>query len=552
MILKGWIQILRRRLFSVSVVAALVLVAGVSAALLMPASYRSTATILVEQEELSQEVTGTEKSTYADRRINVLSKRVLSRDNLSKLAREFELFEETSYQDGKLLRSALEDLRTRIDVETVTAEVIDSKMRFQVSATIAFNVSFVAKDPLKAQLVNERLVQMFFEENSALLYRGSAAATDLFGREESQLAQRIDEQEDELRLFKEKNVYTLPEMQSINIQGLEKINDQIASSRLQLKTLHEQRIYLESELVRLSPSAISYDADGGRVLGHEDRLKVLRAEYAAKKSKYSRSHPDIKKLRREIASLEAELKANAEKETDAEKEITAELINLRTELAGLKSLYSADHPSIKALDGRIESLAGQLQTEQGRALPSSLIDLKADNPAYITAASKLKSAMLEIDTLQEMLLELEQEREIYEGRLEKAPLVEREYRQLERKYEQALEEYQTIRERRFAAQLAGSIETSSTGQGLRVLEEADYPEKPHKPNRKLLVVAALALSLWAGIGTALIQEHYDERIWTAEDIVKELSEQPLSVIPTTGVYVPKPAQPKPAIAKVVT
>ena len=541
MTVKSWLQILRRRMFSVSVVALLVLVAGVSAALLIPPSYRSTATILVEQEELSQEVTGTDRGAYADRRINILSKRVLSRDNLSRLAREFELFDETAYQGDKLLRSSLEDLRSRIDVETVTAEVIDSKMRFQVSATIAFNVSFVAAEPLRAQQVTERLVEMFFEENVALLSRGNAAASDLFGKEEHQLARQIDEAEEKLRVFKEKNVYALPEMQNVNIQSLEKTNDEISASRLQLKALHERRIFLESELVRLSPTSIVYDADGGRVLGYEDRLKMLRAEYAQKRSKYSLSHPDIKKLRREIAGLESELKALADKRADAEKEIEAELINLRTERTGLASRYAEDHPTIKSLDGRIEALTRQLQEEKGRALPSSMIDLKADNPAYIDAASKLKSTMLEIETLDERLLELEEERQVYEQRLEIAPLVEREFLQLERQYNQALEEHQTIRERRFAAQLAGAIESSSSGQGLRVLEEPDYPERPHKPNRKLLLVATLALALWAGIGTALIQEHYDQRIWTVDDVVRELSEQPLSVVPTMRVYVAKPA-----------
>lgn len=541
MTVKSWIQILRRRMFSVSVVALLVLVAGVSAALLIPPSYRSTATILVEQEELSQEATGTDRGAYADRRINILSKRVLSRDNLSRLAREFELFDETAYQGDKLLRSSLEDLRSRIDVETVTAEVIDSKMRFQVSATIAFNVSFVAAEPLMAQQVTERLVEMFFEENVALLSRGNAAASGLFGKEEDQLARQIDEAEERLRVFKEKNVYALPEMQNVNIQSLEKTNDEISASRLQLKALHERRIYLESELVRLSPTSIVYDADGGRVLGHEDRLKMLRAEYAQKKSKYSRSHPDIKKLRREIAGLESELKALADKRADAEKEIEAELINLRTERTGLASRYADDHPTIKSLDGRIEALTRQLQEEKGRALPSSMIDLKADNPAYIDAASKLKSTMLEIETLDKRLLELEEDRQRYEERLEIAPLVEREFLQLERQYNQALEEHQTIRERRFAAQLAGAFESSSSGQGLRVLEEPDYPERPHKPNRKLLLVATLALALWAGIGTALIQEHYDQRIWTVDDVVRELSEPPLSVVPTMRVYVAKSA-----------
>jgi succinoglycan biosynthesis transport protein ExoP len=485
-----------------SIVTVLVVAAGVSAVLLIPASYRSTATILVEQEEFSREVTGVEKSAYADRRINILSKRVLSSDSLSKLAKEFDLYEEANYKDGKLLRPTLAGLRKRIDVEPVTAEVIDSKTRFQVSATIAFNVAFIAADPLLAQRVTERLVQMFLDENAALLSRGSAAATDLLRKEEDQLAEKIEELEDKLKVFKESNVFSLPEMQNMNVEGLERITEELSSARLQLKTLQEQRIQLESELVRLSPNAIGYDAEGKRVLGHEDRLKVLRAEYAQKSEEYLPSHPDIQKLRREIARLESDLKASEKAET--------------------------------------------------KSLPTALIDLKADNPAYITAASNLRSTMLEIETVEETLAQLEEDRKVYQDRIEKSPVVEREYVKLERDYEQAVEEYQTIRERRFAAQLSGAIDTSSTGQGLRVLEEPDYPEDPYKPNRKLLLFATLLLAVWAGFGTALVREHFDDRIWSVEDVVSELSEPPLSAIPTTRLRVPKtPALGEP-IAKVAT
>ena len=550
--MKPWLKILRRRLVSASFVALLVVAAGTSAAFLIPPSYRSTATILVEQEEFSREVTGVEKSAYADRRIQLLSKRVLSKANLSQLAKEFELYEEADYQDGKLLTSTLNGLRKRIDVEPVTAEVIDPKTRFEVSATIAFNLSFIAQDPGTAQQVAHRLLEMFLAENTALLSQGSTAAIDLLRREENQLAQKVEELEDKIKAFKEKNIYSLPDMQDSNVEGLARITEQLASARLQLKTLREQRIQLESELARLSPNAIGYDSEGERVLGHEDRLKVLRAEYAEKMAKYSPSHPDIKKLRREIATLKADLKANEKADTDAEKEIRAQLKNSHSELASLKSRYSDDYPAVKSVQERIASLNAQLQREKARSLPTLLIDLKADNPAYITAASNLRSTILEIETSEETLHELEEDRRLYQDRIEKSPVVEREYLELERDYEQTVEEYSTIRERRLAAQLSGAIDTSSSGQGLRVLEEPDYPEKPYKPNRKLLLAATLVLALWAGFGTALVREHLDDRLWSVEDVVAELSEPPLSVIPTTRLRVPKPSAVNEYMAKVAT
>jgi uncharacterized protein involved in exopolysaccharide biosynthesis len=341
-------------------------------------------------------------------------------------------------------------------------------------------------------------------------------------------------------------------MKETNVQGLERTTEQLSSARLQLKTLHEQRIQLESELARLSPNAIGYDSDGKRVLGLEDRLKVLRAEYAEKRARYAPSHPDIKKLRREIATLKAELKAAEKADTDAEKEIRAQLKNLRSELASLNSRYSDDHPAVKSVEERIASLSEQLEKEKSRALPTVLVDLKADNPAYITAASNLRSIMLEFESAEEALRKLEEERRLYQDRIEKSPVVEAQYLKLERNYEQTVEEYHTIRERRLAAQLSGAIDTSSPGQGLRVLEEPDYPENPYKPNRKLLLFATLVLAVWAGVGTALVREHLDDRLWSVEDVVAELSEPPLSVIPNTRLKVPKPSAVAQYAAKVAT
>jgi hypothetical protein len=84
---------------------------------------------------------------------------------------------------------------------------------------------------------------------------------------------------------------------------------------------------------------------------------------------------------------------------------------------------------------------------------------------------------------------------------------------------------------RFGARLSGSLGYSANTDGLTLLEPPSAPEKPYKPNRKLLLIVTFALAGWAAIGFALIREHFDDRLWTTEDLMAELTDPPLSVIP---------------------
>jgi capsular polysaccharide biosynthesis protein len=92
-------------------------------------------------------------------------------------------------------------------------------------------------------------------------------------------------------------------------------------------------------------------------------------------------------------------------------------------------------------------------------------------------------------------------------------------------------ELEGTRKKRYSARLSGSLGYSANTEGLKLLEPATFPEKPHKPNRKLLLLVTIVLAGWAAIGFALVREHFDDRLWTVEDLMAELTEPPLSVIP---------------------
>lgn len=517
-------------------VALLVFLLGAVITYLLPATYRSTATVLIENNQPELGIIGNGVGGYADRRIKLISKRVLSSKSLSALAKELALFPPESFDSqAKLNSQALAALRNRIDIELIKVKGVDPKTRFPVESAIAFDLSFTAKTAEEAQRTAQRLAELFLQQNEATALKSST--DDFLDSRLAELQEKIDRSEDKLKEFKSQTVYSLPEMREANLRILEKTQDDLSDARLQLRALKEEKVYLESELLRLKPYAVAYDADGNRILGPEDQLKALQSELAEKRAKYSPLHPDILKLEGEIANLSAIIRGD----TSGVARLNAQVEELLAEQARLRQRYSSDHPSTKALDSQIAGLQKQLQEEREN-LPIFTHQARprenADNPAYIATAGKLKSVQLEIAEQKALIANLQKKYDTYEQRVEASPNVEREYNELLRQHEQALNEFNTLSQKSFSADLSGSLERSNQQQELVLLEEANTPEDPYKPNRKLLLMLSAILALLSGIATVLFREHLDDRVWTAGEVEDILGEAPLVSIPEYNVSRP--------------
>ena len=207
--MKNWLAILRRRKLGATLLALTILAIGGSAAVFLPSTYRSLATVLVDQQEISDDNGGGETG-YADHRLQILTKRVLSGENLNIIAKDIGLFKDTeAYQDGKLTHDALRSFRKNINMEMINTEVVDSKTRFKVDATIALDISYIGKDPLITQRVTERLVKLFFEENIASQSSLTSGSSELLQKEEQQLVTQIDQVEERIRDFNQSAIYTI-------------------------------------------------------------------------------------------------------------------------------------------------------------------------------------------------------------------------------------------------------------------------------------------------------------------------------------------------------
>jgi uncharacterized protein involved in exopolysaccharide biosynthesis len=206
-----------------------------------------------------------------------------------------------------------------------------------------------------------------------------------------------------------------------------------------------------------------------------------------------------------------------------------EVERVEVELAKAREKYSADHPDIARLTRQLS----QLRSEQAeaRAAPQSGPRESPDNPAYISIQSQLQAAEAELAALAEQRNAVREKLAEYEDRIMQTPIIEREYLQLTRAHESALESYRGIKEKQMQAQLGESLETERKSERFTLLEPPLLPEQPHWPPRKLFIVLGFLLSLGVGAGIASLVEVLDTSLHGPRQVAAVVGAAPLATIP---------------------
>jgi len=104
--LDDYIAIIRRRKWQAIVPAFILFVIATLAALLIPPTYRSTASLLIEPQEIPPE------PVRADQRIQVIGQRVMTTSNLSTLIERYDLYPDIHRREG--IQMAVEEMRKHI------------------------------------------------------------------------------------------------------------------------------------------------------------------------------------------------------------------------------------------------------------------------------------------------------------------------------------------------------------------------------------------------------------------------------------------------------
>jgi capsular exopolysaccharide synthesis family protein len=198
-------------------------------------------------------------------------------------------------------------------------------------------------------------------------------------------------------------------------------------------------------------------------------------------------------------------------------EITESTAGLRTERARLQaeyqeklSTYRPDYPDMVRIRSRIESIESAISREAGTVSGGQTTSLAAQ---YRAAAAEERALQARVSQLKGSVLTDRGNRIQYN-------IFEREVDTNRSMYDALLQRYREVG-------VAGGVGTSNVS----VVDRAEAPGAPYKPNLMLNVLVGLALGLIGGIGAALLLEFLNDTIKTPDDVREKLRLPSLGVIP---------------------
>jgi uncharacterized protein involved in exopolysaccharide biosynthesis len=430
----------------------------------------------------------------------------MSTDNLAALVQTHGLY---NYgQDDESIVAKVTKLRESILVEPISADVFNKNSGRPGRATIAFTVAVRNRDPNVAHELAMQVTDLFLEENRRSRAEQSLETVTFLQSQAAAYQSEIDRIEGEISNFKSEYQGMLPENVNLSMQALEREERRLTEIRSQIRSQEERIRYLQDERRMLMAEA------GGAV----DRMAELQEEFARVSAKYAPNHPDVLRLRREIEIL----RQSGGGADDGES--AAAIAQVTQELAAARDRYSADHPDVKRLERTLAAL--KEQSESGEASSMTLA-----SPAVRQVDSELRERRALLSGLQQTQRELVSSIATLEEDLQGVPEVERLYRMLTRRYEDAVNRHDQIQTKLATARMSSELETEQLGERFTPIDAPRLPTNPASPNRLGILALGIVLAGAISIAALALAEVSDSSVRNSRDVQELLGVPPLASIP---------------------
>jgi uncharacterized protein involved in exopolysaccharide biosynthesis len=226
--------------------------------------------------------------------------------------------------------------------------------------------------------------------------------------------------------------------------------------------------------MRRQIDSLKYGTSAGSGTSLRSQLNQKRATLTEARQRYGAEHPDIKRLQRDISTLEARI-------------------------------ASGERGDVELSDGTPVGM--QLRT-QINAIDSQLASLGAQNAQIRAKVSGLEKSVTA------------------------APQVEREYANLTRDLTTAREKYEQLLNHQMDAEVSEAAIVGGRADEFRLVQSPMLPAMPDKPLRLAILLIGLVASVVLGLSVTVAAEAFDPKVRGARDIRELLSVSPLVAIPT--------------------
>src|SRR5712671_1343006 len=476
-----YLAMLRRRAKVILIPALLAPLAGWLISYAFVPKYTSQALVLVEGQKIPESMVQPVVTEDLTARIATLQQQVLSQSRLQPMLERLGMV-----RSGQNVDDMVDGIRMNMAVEPVVTDLSQAggaKKKGQGTPVPAFYVNYTARNPREAQQLCNELTSLLLEENLKSRQDVARGTTDLLSKGLEDAKHTLDDMDSKLAAFKKQYVGQLPGDEENNLKILMGLNSQLEANTQTLNRATQDKSYTESLLAQqLSAWRSSQTSNNPETL--QKQLTDLQSQLVQLEARYTEDHPDVIKAKADIAGVKKKL---------AEVNSASPQVSDPAEKAS-----SSEPPEVRQL---------RLQVHQYGDL--------------ITAATRDQKR-------------LQQEIQLYQGRVSLSPAVEEQYKQMARDYDNAQKNYQDLLANKSKSDFALTMEQQQQGEQMRLLNPANLPDTPTFPNRLLFAGGGLGAGLGLGLGIALLMEMSDKSIRTEADAEAALELPMLVAIPWVG------------------
>lgn len=409
----------------------------------MPDQYQSSAQVLVDTDSMLRPLLrGLAVESNIDQRVQLMTKTLMSRPNLEKLAR-----------------------MTDLDIRARTPEEMDALIfRLQKNITLRsarrqdfYTISATDGDAQMSKNIVESLLNIFIEDTLGNTRQDSDVAQKFLLQQIKEYEDRLIEAENRIKEFKQQNIGQMPSEGRGYFEKMQSAQTELAQAKLQYKEALNRRDELKRQLTGEEPvfgfAATPLTQPQNTNYPLDERITELKNQIDQLLLSFTENHPDVIARREQLEALERQKKEELESRP---KEETKTVQHLET-----NPIYQ------------------QLKIALGQA--------EAD-------ASSLRVRVQEYEKRVIKLKEL----------VNTGPEIEAKLQSLNRDYALNKKNYDKLVARLESAKLAEQAGQSGDNVKFQIIDPPRVPLEPSGPNRLLLSTASMVAAIGAGVALAFL------------------------------------------------
>jgi polysaccharide chain length determinant protein (PEP-CTERM system associated) len=328
-----------------------------------------------------------------------------------------------------------------------------------------FFISFTTSDPHTAQLVCREITSLFVSENLQAREQSAEGTTQFLKGQLDQAKSNLDSQDAKLAAFQREYMGALPEQQQTNMEMLNTLNTQLDAATQSLARMEQDKSLEEALLAQESHQSV---ASGQKV------------------------SPQMQQL---------------------------ELQKLEAEAADLTTRYTAEYPTVVAIQRQISDLRKQMaQSASNPAATPANSATPYDSPGIVQLRAQISALNTAILQKRHDQTAIQAQIRLYQDRIQSTPMIEAKMKDLTRDHQTAQDFYDSLQTKMNQSQMATDLERRQEGEQFRVMDDANLPDAPTFPNRPIFAAGGFIIGLGLGLLLVSLLEYRDKSLRSERDV----------------------------------